>query len=98
MIELDTLLHGNPTREQVQEFFREGEFCQEHYLVAAIKKHLRTPAQKVILDRLDLSIEECLNGRYGDRPDAVSGKTQEILIAEMYADWNRRLGHKHFNG
>lgn len=91
MIELDTLLYDQPapaTWEQVQEFFREGEFCEEHYLVSAIKKYLRTPAQKVMLDSLDLSIEECLNGRYGE--------TQETLILKMYADWNSRLGHKHF--
>jgi hypothetical protein len=49
MIELDELLTGNPTWEQVADFWKNGEFYEEHYLVEAIKKHLRTPEHRQMM-------------------------------------------------
>jgi len=87
-IELDYLLSGNPSWEQVAEFFKLGEFDEENYLVAAIKKHLRTPEQKKILEDLDLSIEDCLNGRYGG--------DKEPAVDAIYTAWNEKLGFQSF--
>ena len=63
MICLDELLYGEPTWEQVVEFFRNGEFCEEQYLVEAIKRHLRTELDRRELFDMDASIEDILNGR-----------------------------------
>lgn len=91
-IELDTLLYDQPkpaTWAEVLDFFKNGEFCQEHYLVAAIKKHLRTQEQKQILFDLDFSIEDMLNGR-------VPGEANGNSVQAIYAEWNAKLGFHHF--
>ena len=88
IIDLDCLLNGNPTWQEVQKFFLEEEFDREEYLVKAIKKHLITPAQKKVLFDIDASIEELLNGR-------ISGK-YEKKIDKIFKEWNSKLEHKHF--
>ena len=88
MIELHTLLHDDPPWEDVVFFFKDGEFYKEHFFVAAIKKHLLTEEQRKKLFDLNLSIEECLNGRYtGD---------QEEAVYSLYKEWNEKLGFKYF--
>lgn len=89
IIDLDTLLYGNPTWEQVVQFYKEGEFCEEQYQVASIKKHLRTPEQKKILDEADLSIEDLLNGRY-------SKENEIATVSKCIVDWNAKLGFNYF--
>ncbi len=87
-MELDELLSGQPSWEWVVSFFKEGEFCQERYLVTAIKKHLLTEEQRKKLFELNLSIEECLNGGYtGDQEDSVRS---------IYNEWNQKLGLHYF--
>lgn len=92
MIDLDELLNGNPTWEQVVEFWRDdGEFYGEQYLVPAIKRWLRTEDQRQRMAKADVSIEEMLNGRYnGER---VGGVVQAI-----FDEWNAKLGFKSFGG
>lgn len=88
-IELDDVLHGSPTWNEVQRFFADGEeFYEEGFLVAAIKRHLRTDEDKAELAALDVSIEEVLNGRYQFRD---SEKIAAILIK-----WNAKLGCTYF--
>ena len=88
MIELDELLHDQPSWEEVAAFFKEGEFCEEAYLVSAIKKHLMTEEQRKKLFDLNLSIEECLNGRYAMQDTAA--------VKALYREWNTKLGFHHF--
>lgn len=87
-IDLDELLNGTPSWEKVQKFFLEEEFDDEPYLISAIKKHLITAEQKEKLNQLDLSIADCLNGRYTGR--------QEQEINQIYASWNEKLGFQNF--
>ena len=70
--------------------FREG-FDKEEYLVAAIKKYLRTPEQKVKMDAADITIEEILNGR-------VAGVENQQLVREILNQWNVVAGEKFFSG
>ena len=88
VIELDCLLHGNPTQEQVSDFFRHGDFHEERYLVAAIRKHLLTELQKDMMRILEYSIEDILNGRV-DRLQSISAKT-------FFKVWNQKLGFNYF--
>lgn len=88
LIDHDELLYGEPDWPKVQKFFLEGEFDEEKYLVQAIKLHLRTPEQKAIIDGLDVSIEDMLNGRYNGR--------QEKQIEAIYQQWNDKLGFRSF--
>jgi hypothetical protein len=88
MIELDELLSGDVTPSQVSEYFSKGDFDDEEYLVKAIKRHLRDEEDKATLARLDLTIEDCLNGR-------VNGE-QEPEVLRMYEKWNQKLGFHHF--
>ena len=73
---------------EVLEAFRDG-FDDEHYLVDAIKKYLRTQEQKAILDAKDISIEDVINGREGEALDSD-------FLASMYDDWNAKLGFHGF--
>lgn len=88
MIELDELLHGNPSFGKVAEYFKNGEFYEEGYLTAAIKKYLRDEEDKKKLFELDYSIEDMLNGRtlidHSDEIEAIFNK------------WNKKLGFIHF--
>lgn len=88
MIELDELLTGTPSQKDVSQYFKEGEFFEEHYQIEAIKKYLRTPEQKQKLDIADLSIEDCLNGRFNSE--------QEKTVLGVFAEWNNKLGFKCF--
>ena len=88
MLELDELLYGDPSWEEVALFFKEGEFHEEHFSVTAIKKHLLTEEQRKKLFDLNLSIEECLNGRY-------TGE-QEASVHAIYKEWNEKLGFHSF--
>jgi len=88
LIDLDTLLHGEPTWASVLAFWKDGECHEEQYKAAAIKKYLRTEEDRKLLYERDLSIEDCLNGRYPI--------TQERKIRKMKKAWNKKLGLKGF--
>lgn len=91
VIDLGELLSSKSISwEKVQKFFLEGEFDEERYLTEAIKLYLRMPDQKTILEQLDLTIADCLNGRYGDK--------ESTAISQIYDDWNNKLGFVHFRG
>lgn len=82
MIDLDTLLYGKPAWEEVVEFFNKGEFYEEHYNVAAIKKYLITAEQKKEMCNNDISIEDILNGRCSN--------TQ--LFEKIIKEWDAKIG------
>jgi hypothetical protein len=74
---------------EIVEQFRDG-FNSEASLMQAIRLYLRTPEHKSVLDALDISIEDILNGRVeGGNPPQV----KEILTS-----WNYRLGFQAFVG
>jgi hypothetical protein len=60
----------------------------EEDVPAVVKKYLRTPVQKTLLDQMDLSIEELLQGGYDP--------TQETKVKGIFSDWNRFLGREYF--
>ena len=89
MIDLDELLNGEPTWEQVVEFWKDdGDFCGEEYLVQAIEKHLLTEDQRNVMFSNRISIEKMLNGRC---PGGMS-----LIIVWIYQEWNTKLGFKCF--
>jgi len=57
--------------------------------VRLIKKYLRTSQQKEVLDQLDLSIEDLLNGRFT--------QSQSKIVKVIFQEWNDKLGTKEFN-
>lgn len=72
---------------EVLERLRDG--CDnEGELVGYIKAYLQTEAQREELHRLRLSIEDCLNGRYGGE--------EEAAVSAIYAAWNAQLGYRGF--
>ena len=57
---------------------------EESEVVHFLKQHLRTPAQKKILNDFDYSIEDMMNGRI---------EIQDIsMINAIFDDWNSRMG------
>ena len=91
MIDLDGLCYGDPTWEQVVEFWKDdGDFCEEHYLVSAIERWLLTEDQRKRMFDAKLSIEKMLNGRYVG--DGQTGKT----VSDIYGEWNAKLGFQAF--
>lgn len=88
-IELDELLTGNPSIEDVSQFFKLNAFPDEHYLVQAIRKHLLTEEQRTQLFARDITIEQILNGR-------VQGESNHDFIRTLFADWNTKLGFQSF--
>jgi hypothetical protein len=91
LIDLDTLLHGKPTWEEVVAFWKvDGDFCEEQYLVAAIEKHLLTEEQRKLMFDHHLSIEKMLNGRY------VGGAEVSAAVGRIYDEWNAKLGFEAF--
>ena len=89
MIDLDELLNGNPTPEQVTEFLRDdGDFCGEQYLVQFIKKYCRDAEDRKAMESMDISIEEMLNGQYAMHFHSA--------VDEIFAKWNKKVGHKVF--
>lgn len=89
-IDLDMLLNGNPSWEQVVAFWQYGEFDDEPYSIAAIERWLQTEEQRRKIFDARLSIEKMLNGRYG--------AAEEALVEGIYDEWNKKLGHYHFGG
>ncbi len=89
MIDLDCLLCGKPTWDEVVDFFANGEFHEEHYLVEAIEKHLQTEEQRKKMFDHKLSIEKILNGRTEPK--------HEKFVNKLFKVWNEKLGIKHFN-
>ena len=87
-IDLDELLHGKPSWDEVAAFFKNGEFYEEGYLTSAIKKHLLTEEQRQKLFDCGLSIEDCLNGRY-------TGENYTSIMS-VYDEWNEKLGFQNF--
>lgn len=88
LIDLDELLNGNPTWEEVVEFWKSGDFCGELCLVEAIEKYLLTVDQRGKMFDANLSIEKMLNRRYGG--------DLEGLVYDIYGEWNDKLGFKAF--
>lgn len=89
LIDLDTLLEGNPSWEQVVAFWKEGEFYGDKYFIPAVKKYLRTSEQQKALADADICLCEMMEGRY---PMGQSHITKPIFKA-----WNKKLGFKAFN-
>lgn len=88
MIELDQLLYGTCSQEEVNEFFLNGEFYEEHYSVDAIKRHLMDNDDIVTLSNANISVEDLLNGRFNG--------AQEPIIERIMDKWNQKLGHRYF--
>ena len=88
VIDLDQLLHGSCTPEEVSAFFKDGEFFEEHYLVSAVERHLLTEVQRKTMFDFHLTLEKMFNGRYGSQ--------EEATVFEIFEQWNTKLGHKHF--
>lgn len=63
---------------------------REEYIVKGIKRHLRTPAHRAALSRMDKSIEDLLNGRYGD--------PERAKVNKIFQEWNATLGWEEFRG
>lgn len=85
-VDYDELMTGRPSRQQIAQAFQDG-FQEEHYLVAAIKLHLMSQADKRIIEQQNSSIEDMLNGR-------VEGNT--TWVQQMYERWNSLLGFRCF--
>ena len=47
--------------------------------------------QKSMLDQLDISIEDMLNGR-------VEGAEKQEFVHAVFNVWNQKLGYQHFHG
>jgi len=87
-IDLNELLHNNPTWADVVDFWKQGEFHEEHYLVDAILKYLLTPDQSARMSRCGITIEDVLNGR-------CRGEGSQ-LREKLCSEWNEKLGFKAF--
>ena len=84
MIDIDTLLYGNPTRAQVSEFFHHGEFSSEEEMIQAVERHLLTGSQKRNLEAEFLTVESVLFNR--------RLKNYHYEFAKnMRDEWNRSL-------
>ena len=76
------------TKEQWKEEC--GFYDSEEYLVSAIRRILLTDEQRDRLHRLNVSIEDLLNGRY---PFDQSENIQRWF----FDPWNAKLGWEEFN-
>ena len=90
MIDLDAMYAGKPTWDEVVEFWKAGDWCEEKYLVEAIEKHLQTEDQRKRMFDARLSIEKMLNGRY-----PISSM---LVVEAIFAEWNKKLGFTAFGG
>jgi len=88
MIDLDHILYGEPTTQEVVAFFERGEFDSEEYQVEAIEKHLLTEEQRKLMFDHRLTIEKVLNGRYGEQEGPI--------VIKIFKEWNDKLGFKLF--
>lgn len=70
-----------------EEFFLWENADEEHF-IELIKKFLRTASQRAMLEAMDLTIADLLNGRFNGE--------QEKSVLEIFADWNSKLGKDHF--
>ena len=91
-IDLDELLTGKPAWPDVVNFFRDGEFHEEHYLVEAIEKHLLTEEHRKLMFVNKLTIEKILNGRW----EYTVAKAR--VVNRICAAWNSKLGFEYFKG
>ena len=89
MIDLDAILFGNVTMQELGAYFKNESFDSEEWLVKTIRKHLLTEAQRKTMFDLNFTVEDALNGRT---------ETQDAwdAIQVIYADWNQKLGHHAF--
>lgn len=62
---------------------------EERDTIPFIKRYLLTEEQRVRLFHRDVSIEDLLNGRVENDPDAS-------FVSEFFADWNAKLGYGAF--
>lgn len=93
-LDLDTVLDGDAdlTPDELRYIFSsEFEWSDEEYLVQGIKKYLRTPYHKSVMDHFDFTIEDMLNGRV----EGVRAQEEADLI---FTDWNTKIGHRYFGG
>lgn len=90
LIDLDCLLFGEPTWEQIVAFWKASEFCEEKYLVDAIETHLQTEEQRKLMFDNRLSIEKMLNGRYS------GGGQVGKVVTQIFKEWNTKLGFDAF--
>ena len=90
-VDLDEVLYGNPSFEDVAAFWRDdGEFHGEEYLIPAIKRWLLTPEERLKMYENDIDISDILNGRY------LGSKSQ--FVCGLFDAWNQKLGFKAFSG
>lgn len=73
--------------EHILDFFKNG-FDNEDELVSAIKTHLLTPDQKILMSTYDVSIHDTLNWN-------VSGKGVDVANY-LFDKWNKKLGFECF--
>ena len=88
VVDLDQLLYGTCTDAEVTEFFRDGSWDNEPYLIQAIEKHLLTEEQRATLYYNHMSIQKMLNG--------MTVGAQSNIKADIYKQWNEKLGFKCF--
>ena len=91
MIDLDELLFGNPTWDEVVEFWKNDDFCEERYLVEAIERWLQTEEQRKEIFDHHLSIEKILNGSFPCTKESVD------FVNSILTTWNTKLGFRAFS-
>lgn len=93
-IDLDELLFGvsklgsgNASDDaKIIDFWQNGDWCEEKYLVEAIERHLLTEDDRKLMFDKRMSIEQMLNGR----------TTEESTCDAIYGRWNEKLGFHAF--
>lgn len=88
IIDANTLIYGMPSWHEVVDFFKNGSFDNEQYLVAAIGRHLMNEDHRQAISGLRLTVEDILNVRYTE--------DQEVYVYRIYRDWNDKLGFTYF--
>jgi hypothetical protein len=73
-----------------EDFYNFENPDSETEILTFIRKYLITDEQWKRLYELRLSIEDCLNGRYGH--------AEEAGVHEIYKAWNAKLGYNSFGG
>lgn len=90
IVDLDQLLYGQVTLEEIQDYFRYGDFDDEVYLIKAIKRHLMDNYLQNKLNDLCVSISEILNGRVDE------SRIDPIIYDICFDRWNTTLGFERF--
>lgn len=88
-MDLEGILHGKPSWNDVVFYFQNGEFFEEHYLIEAITKHLLTEDQRNRMHSNRYTIADMLNGR-------IEGAVAQDDAEAIFAEWNKKLGFPHF--